>query len=611
MSSRSPSTLYRRLLLWFGLAGGLCLLSCLGAVGTLVPVGRELQALKTRVTGEAVPAADLMRAVDEVSLRSAYFSRTRLEDDRKQALAAFERLGRLAAPGSDSAAATLDQSFADGLRRHLVTWQAAFEETAKYLMQSERSTRGIASQASVLGGVALVLAGDDGKVFAGERRPETRKVFEQLVGALGEVQNSVLFASSLLDPEQLARGFEAHRRSVAAVQALRDVSPPSELRDAIAEAAGSLKDLGDEMENLRSGLIQRNEAQARLDAASVAAVAMLDPVMRTVMAEAASTAIRAGERLRGTTVGLASAAVLLPLAGMLGGGFLARGISRRLAPVAARLAGGSEELTAATREAEEDASRLAEAATEQAGALRQLSGNATHVVTAVRTCGVQLRQATGSAEAAARRADAGAKSVGDLREATQGIAAASQKIQSTMEMINEIAFQTNLLALNAAVEAARAGEAGRGFAVVAEEVRGLAQRSASAAQETAGVVATVQETMARSIEAARQVGNDFSVIREEIASIRTRHHETAAAAARQEKEVESMSAGLQQLGAGTAATQAQAARAADLGARLREQAVALESEAATLAGFLDRSVADTPESARECGADDAVRPLAA
>jgi methyl-accepting chemotaxis protein len=87
-----------------------------------------------------------------------------------------------------------------------------------------------------------------------------------------------------------------------------------------------------------------------------------------------------------------------------------------------------------------------------------------------------------------------------------GIEGSSQQISKIIGVIDEIAFQTNLLALNAGVEAARAGDAGRGFAVVAQEVRALAQRSAQAAKEIKGLIASSAADVGVGVDLVRQTG---------------------------------------------------------------------------------------------------------
>jgi methyl-accepting chemotaxis protein len=106
-------------------------------------------------------------------------------------------------------------------------------------------------------------------------------------------------------------------------------------------------------------------------------------------------------------------------------------------------------------------------------------------------------------------------SAGQVKELTR----LSEPITDFIDLIKQISSQTNLLALNAAIEAARAGEHGRGFAVVAEEVRRLADSSATAAEDVAKTVQFIRNQV-------RQVSQTM-----ETGSAKVQGIETVAAAA--------------------------------------------------------------------------------
>lgn len=148
---------------------------------------------------------------------------------------------------------------------------------------------------------------------------------------------------------------------------------------------------------------------------------------------------------------------------------------------------------------------------------RQSMDSVTQALRDVHSGVEEIAHAAGHAAAAAREVDQRtAKGLRASKDAEAHVAALRQQMQEVAdrlqvlleqvaaitrvsELIAGIAKQTNLLALNAAIEAARAGEHGRGFAVVAEEVRKLAEHTATQTRE----IRALTDAVAAQLDPAR------------------------------------------------------------------------------------------------------------
>lgn len=176
---------------------------------------------------------------------------------------------------------------------------------------------------------------------------------------------------------------------------------------------------------------------------------------------------------------------------------------------------------------------IASGANEMRASADELAKRTEQQAASVEQTAAALEEITITVKDAARRAHemgelvaktrAGAERSGTIVEdavaAMHKIEQSSSEITNIIGVIDEIAFQTNLLALNAGVEAARAGDAGKGFAVVAQEVRELAQRSASAAKEIKALIATSGEQVRTGVKLVSETGETLTHIVEEVIDI--------------------------------------------------------------------------------------------
>jgi methyl-accepting chemotaxis protein len=175
-------------------------------------------------------------------------------------------------------------------------------------------------------------------------------------------------------------------------------------------------------------------------------------------------------------------------------------LQHKLGALICDVRGSSRSVDTASSDMDVEVGQLSERTYSQANSLEQTVTSMKEITETVSRNADSARAANQLTMQAREQAEGGGKVVNRAIAAMSSITASSMRIGDIIGVIDEIAFQTNLLALNAAVEAARAGENGRGFAVVAQEVRSLAQRSATAAREIKSLIqASVEQVQEGSV----------------------------------------------------------------------------------------------------------------